>query len=234
MDELKLNLAMDDNKRRNMAAGLSASREGRMQQSADDSYSFRLQDQAIRAARMTDQKTKDMVTASNAYYKNKSLLEKKMAAAQTSGDFEAWDSAATDLQGLHQGTISRGVKLPDLILPTFKDADSPDDVTMTSAVSDGQGRRDRAMAPGGWDGVGDWMNGKTAGQEYMDESAKLDELKGKAAGRKATPYEPDDDTIPLRPSAATQGPSAPPPGATATDPKTGRKVRWNGQAWESI
>ena len=206
VDELKLSMAMEDQRNQNMASALSVAREGRLNHALNDAAVARQTQDATQTARMTNQATKDKVTASAAYFKNKALLEKSMSAAQAAGDFDAYNSTAQDLQALHYGTVSSGVKLPDLMIPDFRSPTAPTPEAMTSAVSDWQGRRDRAMKPGGWDSNGDWFNGKTAGDEFMDSSSNLSELQSQSRGKPVDKFTPDqEDVIPLPQSSGGGG-----------------------------
>lgn len=231
MDELKLSMAMDRHKSDMMQTQLAGMRENRMQQAANDAYNFRLMNEAQDAARMTSQKTKDMVTASNAYFKNKTALEKAMADAQSRGDFDAYNSAAQDLQAAHFGTISAGVKLPELNIAPFRQPLSSEEQSAIDAAQTDFTRRADRVTKEGASSIGDWMNGKTAAEEMHDAEQRLNELKGRQVVKPVDKYQPEDDVIPL-PAAQPQASNG--RATIIRNKQTGQMMKWNGQSWESI
>lgn len=210
LDELKLYLDMDDRKGKNISHQLTAQREARLQQQADDNYNFRERQQAMQAAAQVDKNTKEKVSASNAYYKNKSLLEKSLAGAQALGDFDSYNSTAQDLQALHYGNVSAGLKLPEIKIPPFRETDPQLQEAINTAKMERDEKRKGVLSPGGWGGRGVWWNGKTGGQEYMDASNELINLQKQIKVREVDKYIPDDEEY--IPNPPPRSPSAFQPG----------------------
>ena len=203
--EMKLSMSMEDQKNQNIANRLAGVREARLTQQADDTYTLRQRQSANQAAQLTNQKTKDAVTTSGAYFKNKALIEKSMSEAQAAGDFDAYDSAAQDLQALHYGTVSAGIKLPELRIPGFRDPNAPQPEAVQDAADSWENSRNTAMQPGGWNSNGKWLNGKTAGQEFMDESRTLSDLQQKSKPREVSKFQPSEDVITMGQGQASGG-----------------------------
>lgn len=238
LDELKLSMAMDDQRNQNMATQLGVVREGRMQQSINDAATARQAQDAMQAARMTSQATKDKVTASAAYFKNKALLEKGLSAAQASGDYDAYNSTAQGLQALHYGTVSAGVKLPDLVIPDFVGPSPQNESAFNSAMQNWQNTRGAAMQKDGWDEGGRMgipfirESVPSNGQRFMTASDELNKQKAAFVKRPVDKYQPEgEDVIPL---PANPSQSAAPIGQVIRNKSTGQMMRWNGQAWENI
>ena len=168
------------------------------------------QQQASTLSRQTNQKTKDMVIASGAYVKNMALQRKGLDAAQKAGDFDTYDSIAGDMQALHYGSVSSGLKLPELKIPDFVPPGAAMDDDLASATEEWERTGKQANSSAGqWESNGKWLNGKTAGQEYMDASQNLSTAQSKYTPRKITPFTPpeDEDTIPLNGSQTGVNPA---------------------------
>lgn len=237
VDELKLSMAMEDQKNQNMASALSVAREGRMNQAQDDSYTARQMQAATNAARATNQKTKDMVTAANAYVETSALLEKSMKAAQASGDFDGYNSAARKLQAVHLGTVSAGVKLPPLVIPDFSGPAPGNEGAFNDAMNNWQNTRGAAMQVGGWDEGGKMGipfirdSVPSNGQRYMTASEELNKQKAAFVKRPVDKYQPESNTVQL---PAQAGAGQMPAGQVIRNKSTGQMMRWNGSAWENI
>lgn len=201
-DELGMRMELSREKRLsqdsrfdNMVAGL---REQRLSNSLTQRRAAALHQQAVNLSRQTSQKTKDMVTAAGAYTKNMALQRKGLAAAQAAGNFEEYDSIAGDMQALHYGSVSSGLKLPPLNIPDYVPPGAAMDDDLDAATREWERTRARATAkPGQWDSTGDWLNGKTAGEEYMAASERLGAAQTPYTKRPVTKYVPEPDIIPL-------------------------------------
>lgn len=216
MDEMRFNLAMDDNKRRNMAAGLSEQREGRMRQSADDMYLLRKEEAATRAAKAATEKTRGHVTDANAYFKTADALRTRMSAAQQAGDFDAYNTAAQELQAAYWGTKSAGGQLPELQIPEFVGPSPENQGAFNTAMDNWKNTRGAAMQKDGWDSGGRVgiplirESVPSNGERFMQASEELNKQKSAFVKRPVTEYKPDDDFIPLPASApaSSQGGNA--------------------------
>ncbi len=180
---------------------MELSREQRLSDSLTQRSAAAQQQQASTLSRQTNQKTKNMVIAAGAYVKNMALQRKGLDAAQKAGDFDTYDSIAGDMQALHYGSVSSGLKLPALNIPDYVPPGAAMDDDLASATEEWERTGKQANSSAGqWESNGKWLNGKTAGQEYMDASQNLRTAQSKYTPRPVTRYVPDGnegDTIPL-------------------------------------
>lgn len=200
---------------------------------------------ATNAARMTDQKTKNITLASDAYLKQKAVTEGIMRLAQKDGNWDVFNQKGQELQALHLGGVSSGLKLPPLELPKFQPPGEETDLNLRAARQrwDDSSANAFPATGSGWSKPGSRSGGKTAGDEYMEDSDRLYRIQQKYAPREVDRYTPPDTVaIPVRPpgwtNAPARGASTPPQafqaGTTAVNRATGARIQWNGRTWESV
>ena len=243
LDELKLSMAMEDQRNQNMASQLGQQRMQIAGQRMDDTYNHQRIQDAIAAAKLTSEKTKSAVTDSAAYFKNIDVMRDKLAEAQKNGDFRAYNTTATEMQALHTGNVSAGLKLPPLVIPDFSGPAPENEGAFNSAMDNWQNTRGAAMQKDGWDEGSrstktlnplTWANSPTPsnGERFMKASEELNKQKAGFVKRPVDKYQPEgEDVIPL---PTQQSQSATPTGQVIRNKATGQMMRWNGQAWENI
>lgn len=114
MRELKLNLAMDQNRRANLGIQLQQDRLNAMND-------YRQVQAANAASRLVNQKDKDVMNASMAYFRNLGVNQRAVSNAITNGDQNAYMQAAQTIQGLYHGMKAMGFKdLQEPQIPDFQ------------------------------------------------------------------------------------------------------------------
>lgn len=123
MDEMKLNLAMDTNRRANLANQLSQQRldlSAQRIQSAQDRNQIA---SANAASRATSQDFRNRMNGSMSYFKNLAVYQKAVDNAINSGDQNAYMQAAQTIQGLYHGAVANGLKsIQEPLIPDFAPA----------------------------------------------------------------------------------------------------------------
>jgi hypothetical protein len=123
MGELKLSLAMDQNRRANLASNLSQQRYDLSQQRMDNYNTARQISAANAATRLVNQKDRDVINNSMAYFRNLGVYQKAVNTAIQNGDQNAYSTAAQNIQGLYHGVKSAGLNsIPEPQIPDFQAA----------------------------------------------------------------------------------------------------------------
>jgi hypothetical protein len=123
MEELRLNLAMDQNRRANLGSSLQQQKYDLSQQRLDNYNTGRQISSANAASRLVNQKDRDAINNSMAYFRNLGVYQKAVNTAISNGDQNAYMTAATNIQGLYHGVKSAGLStIPEPQIPDFQAA----------------------------------------------------------------------------------------------------------------
>lgn len=120
MDELKLSMAMDANKNKNIASNLAA-----LKYSNDSNFRERqlaetiTHNRAIEAAKNAPTKFKDKVLSSDAYYRGMQDFNTAINNSLGSGDYQQYKDAALGMQVLHAAATASGLKFDPPSIPEF-------------------------------------------------------------------------------------------------------------------
>lgn len=240
VDELTMRMALEKHQNQNadrtemsddraFRRALEKSREARMVEELDLRKRQAEQDAAKQAAGLTNDKTKESVIAANAYFKQKKVIEDAMRQAQLNGDFDSYNSYAQDLQAIHFGTSSAGVKLPELSIPPFRD---PEQDPLIASLESQLAENDQQMAAGDkTKGNFLWWGGTPRTDIKSSLEKQLNETRTKAERPvdKFTPQEDDEST-----ASQESGAGGMPVGTMAVNRQTGQRIRWNGKSWEPV
>lgn len=203
MDEMKLTMAMEDQKMQRIASDLAVAREARYNAMMDQQANARQQAAAADAFRSSSKDMQEAFNDSMAYYKTSGVGLKAAAEATTQ---EEYDAAASGVMSMYNAAVKRGLdvqqpKLPPFMTPEQKAAMAAQQQAIADERTAIEQLRTEAQNAGGMDKVPDgaWWKFNLGNPTYGD-TIKARESKLQAMpGYSGAPSAPASSAPALRP-----------------------------------